>query len=257
MCGDVPRCYHGQEQPSRAECSTPPYLSRRLCALTIFTALDRDAAAERQLIAITPRLSDEQILRAWAYLAHDEASRWRARGALAHEALQRVVGRAERDGRGTAAVRQLAAALGIEVGRVYRLAQIHGVIEGGALVAGIVEVLPEMVWYDEALAAPDPAAALGYAADQVTAGRPYSPMDFRRDVRKVAAACGQPAREQPPSPQVRLRVTRRDGSHWPAGDAVMFDLVDIAAIEVETPWGRVALAIDGQGHIDADVQQEG
>jgi len=101
------------------------------------------------------------------------------------------VGRAERDGRGTAAVRQLAAELGIEPGRVYRLAQIHGVIEGGALDAGIVEVLPEMVWYDEALAAPDPAAALGYAADQVTAGRPYSPADFRRDVRKVAAARGQ------------------------------------------------------------------
>ena len=43
----------------------------------IFAALDRDAAAERQLIALTPLLSDEQILRAWAYLAHDEASRWR------------------------------------------------------------------------------------------------------------------------------------------------------------------------------------
>ncbi len=223
----------------------------------IFAALDRDAAAEGQLIALAPLLSDEQILRAWAYLAHDDALRWRARGALAHEALRRVVGRAERDGRGTAAVRQLAAALGIEAGRVHRLAQIHGVIEGGALDAGIVEVLPEMVWYDEALAAPDPAAALGYAADQVTAGRPYRPTDFRRDVRKVAAARGQPARERPPSPQVRLRVTRRDGSHWPAAEAVAFDLVDIAAIEVETPWGQAALAIDGQGHIDADVRHDG
>ena len=153
----------------------------------IFAALDRDAAAEGQLIAIAPLLSDEQILRAWVYLAHDEASRWRARGALAHEALQRVVGRAERDGRGTAAVRQLAAALGIEPGRVYRLAQIHGVIEGGALDAGIVEVLPEMVWYDEALAAPDPVAALGYAADQVTAGRPI--------VRQTSdATCGRSRR---------------------------------------------------------------
>jgi len=223
----------------------------------IFAALDRDAAAEGQLIAIAPLLSDEQILRAWAYLAHDEASRWRARGALAHEALRRVVGRAERDGRGTAAVRQLAAALGIEPGRVYHLAQIHAVVEGGGVGAGIVEVLPEMAWYDEALAAPDPAAALGYAADQVTAGRPYSPADFRRDVRKVAVARGQPARERPPSPQVRLRITRRDGSHWPAADAVAFDLVDIAAIEVETPWGRAVLALDRQGHIDADVQQDG
>jgi len=97
----------------------------------LFAALDRDAAAEGQLIAIAPQLSDEQILRAWAYLAHDDALRWRARSALAHEALQRVVGRAECDGRGTAAVRQLAAELGIEPGRVYRLAQIHGVIEGG------------------------------------------------------------------------------------------------------------------------------
>ena len=35
-----------------------------------------------------------------------------------------------------------------------------------------------------------------------------------------------------------------------------FDLVDIAAIEVETPWGRAMLAIDKQGHISADVQQE-
>jgi len=223
----------------------------------IFAALDRDAAAEGQLIAIAPLLSDEQILRAWAYLAHDEASRWRARGALAHEALQRVVGRAERHGRGTAAVQQLAATLGVEPGRVYRLAQIHAVVEGGGVGAGIVEVLPEMAWYDEALAAPDPAAALGYAADQVTAGRPYSPADFRRDVRKVAVARGQPARERPPSPQVRLRITRRDGSHWPAADAVAFDLVDIAAIEVETPWGRAVLALDRQGHIDADVQQDG
>ncbi len=179
-----------------------------------------------------------------------------ARSALAHEALQRVVGRTERDGRGTAAVRQLAATLGIEPGRVHRLAQIHGVIAGGGVGAAIVEVLPEMVWYDEALAAPDPATALGYAADQVTAGRPYSPADFRRDVRKVAAARGGAVRERPPSPQVRLRVKRRDGSHWPAEDAVAFDLVDIAAIEVETPWGRAALAIDGQGHIAADMQQE-
>ncbi len=222
----------------------------------IFAAMDRDAAAEGQLIKIAPLLSDEQILRAWAYLAHDEASRWRARGALAHEALQRVVGRSEREGRGTAAVQQLAATLGVEPGQVYRLAQIHGVIEGGGVDVGIVEVLPEMAWYDEALAAPDPTAALGYAADQVTAGRPYSPTDFRRDVRKVAAARGRPARERPPSPQVRLRVTRRDGSHWPAADAVAFDLVDIAAIEVETPWGRAMLAIDKQGHISADVQQE-
>jgi len=222
----------------------------------IFAALDRDAAAEGQLIALAPLLSDEQILRAWAYLAHDDALRWRARSALAHEALRRVVGRADRDGRGTAAVRQLAAELEIEPGRVYRLAQIHGVIEGGGVGAGIVEVLPEMVWYDEALAAPNPAAALGYAADQVTAGRPYRPMDFRRDVRKVVAARGQPVRERPPSPQVRLRVTRRDGSHWPATDAVAFDQVDIAAIEVETPWGRAVLVLDGQGHIDADVRQE-
>ncbi len=222
----------------------------------IFAAMDRDAAAEGQLIAIAPRLSDEQILRAWAYLA-DDATRWRARRALAHEALRRVVGRAERDGRGTAAVQQLAATLGVEPGRVYRLAQIYAVVEGGGVGADLIEVLPEMAWYEEALAAPDPAAALGYAADQVTAGRPYSPMDFRRDVRKVAVARGQPAREWPPSPQVRLRVTRRDGSHWPAADAVAFDLVDIAAIEVETPWGQAVLAIDRQGHIDADVQQDG
>ncbi len=51
----------------------------------IFAALDRDAAAEGQLIAIAPQLSDEQILRAWAYLAHDDALRWHARSALAHE----------------------------------------------------------------------------------------------------------------------------------------------------------------------------
>jgi len=151
--------------------------------------------------------------------------------------------------------------LGIAPERVYHLAQIHAVVEGGdgggdGVDATIVEVLPEMAWYDEALAAPDPAAALGYAADQVSAGRPYSPADFRRDVRKVAVAHGGPARERPPSPQVRLRVTRRDGSRWPAAEAMAFDLVDVAAIEVETPWGRVVLAIDGQGHIDADVRQE-
>ncbi len=228
----------------------------------IFAALDRDAAAEGQLIAIAPQLSDEQILRAWAYLAHDDALRWRARSALAHEALRRVVGRSGRDGRGTAAVRQLAATLGVEPGRVYHLAQIHAVVAGGdvggdGVDAGIIEVLPEMAWYDEALAAPDPAAALDYAADQVTAGRTYSPADLRRDVRKVAAARGGPVRARPPSPQVRLRVTRRDGSRWPAAEAMAFDLVDIAAIEVETPWGRAVLAIDGQGHINADVQQEG
>jgi len=222
----------------------------------IFAAMDRDAAAEGQLIKIAPLLSDEQILRAWAYLAHDDALRWRARGALAHEALRRVVDRSGRTGRGTAAVQQLAATLGVEPGRVYRLAQIHAVVEGDGVGADLVEVLPEMVWYEEALVAPDPVAALVYAADQVTAGRPYSPTDFRRDVRKVTAARGRPVRERPPSPQVRLRVTRRDGSHWPA-EAVAFDLVDSAAITVETPWGRAVLAMDGQGHISADVQQEG
>jgi len=33
--------------------------------------------------------------------------RWRVRSALAHEAVQRVVGRAEREGRGNAALQQL------------------------------------------------------------------------------------------------------------------------------------------------------
>ena len=223
----------------------------------IFAAMDRDAAAERQLIAIAPRLSDEQILRAWAYLAHDDALRWRARSALAHEALGRVVRRAERTGRGTAAVQQLASTLGVEPQRVSRLAQIHEIVESSGVGADLIEVLPEMIWYDEALSAPDPAAALDYAADQVTSGRAYSPKDFRRDVQKVAAARGRPVRERPPSSQVRLRVTRRDGSHWPATDAVAFDLVDIATIMVETPWGKAVLTIDGQGHISADVQQEG
>jgi len=57
-----------------------------------------------------------------------------------------------------------------------------------------------MNWYDEAFSAPDPAAALDYAADQVTSGRAYSPKDFRRDVQKVAAA----------------RVRLRRASHRPA-----------------------------------------
>ncbi len=223
----------------------------------IFAAMDRDAAAEGQLIAIVPRLSDEQILRAWAYLAPYDALRWRARSALAHEALGRVVRRAERTGRGTSAVQQLASTLGVDPQRVSRLAQIHEMVQSSGVGADLIEVLPEMIWYDEALAAPDPAAALDYAADQVTSGRAYSPKDFRRDVQKVAAARGHPVRERPPSPQVRLRITRRDGSHWPAADAVAFDLVDIAAITVETPWGRAVLALDGQGHLSADVQQGG
>ncbi len=223
----------------------------------IFAAMDRDAAAEGQLIAIVPRLSDEQILRAWAYLAHYDALRWRARSALAHEALRRVVRRAERSGRGTAAVQQLASTLGVDPQRVSRLAQIHEMVDSSGVGADLIEVLPEMIWYDEALAAPDPAAALDYAADQVTSGRAYSPKDFRRDVQKVAAARGRPKRGRPPSPQVRLRITRRDGSHWPAADAVAFDLIDIAAITVETPWGRAVLALDGQGHLSANVQQEG
>ncbi len=223
----------------------------------IFAAMDRDAAAEEQLIAIAPRLSDEQILRAWAYLGHDDALRWRARSALVHEALGRVVSRSERTGRGTAAVQHLASTLGVDPQRVYRLAQIHEVVTSGGMGAALIAVLPEMSWYDAALTAPDPAVALDYAADQVTSGRTYSPTDFRRDVRKVAAARGRPAQERSSSPQVRLRVTRRDGSQWPAADAVAFDLVDIAAIEVETPWGRAVLALDGQGHLSADVQQEG
>ncbi len=153
----------------RQDLSDRPDLGRVLGAS--FAALDRDAAAEGQLIAIAPRLSDEQILRAWAYLGHDDALRWRARSALAQEAPQRVVGRSERDGQGTAVVQRLAATLGVEPGRVYRLAQIHAVVEGGGVGTDLIEVLPEMAWYDEALAAPDPAAALGYAVFGATASR--------------------------------------------------------------------------------------
>jgi len=56
----------------------------------IFAAMDRDAAAERQLIAIAPRLSDEQILRAWA-----RAVPWRMRpwGALCAGQNAPVAGR--------------------------------------------------------------------------------------------------------------------------------------------------------------------
>jgi len=37
-----------QEQPSRAERSTPPYLSRSLCALTLFVAGAQEQSDQRQ-----------------------------------------------------------------------------------------------------------------------------------------------------------------------------------------------------------------
>jgi len=165
-----------------------------------------------------------------------------------------VEGRAQRDGRVTAAVQQLAGLLSIEPRRVYRLAQIHDMVEAVGVGADTIEILPEQTWYEEALAAPDPAAALVYAVEQVTSGRTYNTKDFRRDVQRVAAAKGRPLPERPPQPQVRLRVNRRDGSHWPAADAVAFDLGDVAAVEIETPWGMAILAIDGQGRIVVDVR---
>jgi hypothetical protein len=221
----------------------------------IFAQLDRDAAAEAALVDLAPQLSDEEILWVWERLSRYDAIRWRARAALVREALRRVEGRAQRDGRVTAAVQQLAGMLAIEPRRVYRLAQIHDMVEAVGVGADTMEVLPEQSWYEEALAAPDPAVALGYAVEQVTSGRTYNTKDFRRDVQRVAAAKGRPLPDRPPVPQVRLRANRRDGSHWPSGDAVAFDLGDIAAIEVETPWGMAVLAIDGQGRIVADVQQ--
>jgi hypothetical protein len=215
-----------------------------LCA-----ALDRDTAVEDALIAVAPRLSDEQILWAWDILTPVAALRWRVRGALAHEALQRVRCRAE-EGRGTAAVQQLALTLGLTPSQLMRLAQIHEVVAHDLIGPAALAVLPEMNWYEEALAAPDPAAALAYAIDQVTSGRLYRPADLRRDVQKVVAARGRPV-PAPTSGQVCLRVRRRDGSLWPAAEAVRFDLVAVAAITVETPQGRMVLTVDRQGHIVA------
>jgi len=54
----------------------------------IIAAMDRDAAAEARLVSIAPHLSDEQILYAWEALNRTDAVRWRARGALVHEALR-------------------------------------------------------------------------------------------------------------------------------------------------------------------------
>lgn len=244
---------HKHSVPVRREAMSEA--SRDLALGEIFAAMDRDAAAEAQLVDIAPHLSDDQILLAWEHLNAHDAIRWRARGALVHEALRRVVGRAERDGRVTAAVQQLAGALRVEPRRVYRLAQIHEMVLSHGVGADTMEILPEQTWYEEALAAPDPAVALSYAVEQVTSGRTYNTKDFRRDVQRVAAAKGRPLPERPPVPQVRLRVNRRDGSHWPAGDAVAFDLGDIAAIEVETPWGMAVLAIDAAGRIVANVMQ--
>jgi hypothetical protein len=217
-----------------------------LCA-----ALERDAAAEEALITLTPRLSDEQILWAWEVLTPVGTLRWRVRSALAHEALQRVGHRADRAGRGTAAVQQLALTLGLTPSQLMRLAQIHEVVAHDLIGPAALAVLPEMNWYEEALAAPDPATALAYAIDQVTSGQLYRPADLRRDVQKVVAARGRSGPAVLPSDQVRLRVRRRDGSLWPAAEAVQFDLGDVAAITVETPQGRMVLTVDRQGHIVA------
>jgi hypothetical protein len=222
----------------------------------LFAALERDAAVEGALIALTPRLSDEQILWAWEFLTPSAALRWRVRCALVHEALQRVAHRAEREGRGTAAVQQLATMLGLTPAQLGRLAQIHEVVAHSTVGPAALAVLPEMRWYEEALAAPDPATALAYAADQVASGRLYCPTDFRRDVQKVVAARGRPMPAVPSFGQVRLRVRRRDGSLWPAAEAVLFDLVDVAAIMVETPQGRMVLTLDRQGHIVIEGQPQ-
>jgi hypothetical protein len=43
---------------------------------------------------------------------------------------------------------------------------------------------------------------------------------------------------------------------WPAAEAVLFDLVDVAAIMVETPQGRMVLTLDRQGHIVIEGQPQ-
>jgi hypothetical protein len=75
-------------------------------------------------------------------------------------------------------------------------------------------------------------------------------------VQKVVAARGRPMPAVPSFGQVRLRVRRRDGSLWPAAEAVLFDLVDVAAIMVETPQGRMVLTLDRQGHIVIEGQPQ-
>ena len=221
-----------------------------LCA-----ALERDSAAEDALLAVVPRLSDEQILWVWEVLMPLAALRWRVRCALAHEALQRVEGRAAA-GHETAALQQLATTLGLAPAHLVRLAQIQDVLSHSPVGPAALAVLPEIVWYEEALAAPDPATALAYALDQVTAGRLYRPSDFRRDVQKVVAARGRSGPPAPHPPQVRLRVQRRDGSLWPAAQAVAFDLGDVATITVETPQGRLVARLDRQGHVVVDAAPE-
>ena len=159
-------------------------------------------------------------------------------------------------GRGTAAVQQLATTLGLVPAQLVRLAQIQDVLTHSPVGPAALAVLPEMVWYEEAQAAPEPARALAYALDQVTAGRLYRPSDFRRDVQKVVAARGRPAPTPPPDGQVHLRVRRRDGSLWPAAEAVAFDVGDVAAITVETPQGRLVVRLDCQGHLVVDETPE-
>ena len=159
-------------------------------------------------------------------------------------------------GHGTAALQQLATTLGLAPAQLVRLAQIQDVLTHSLVGPAALAVLPEMVWYEEALAAPEPATALAHALDQVAAGRLYRPSDFRRDVQKVVAAQGRPGPPASPLPQVRLRVRRRDGSLWPAAEAVQFDVGEVATITVETPQGRLVVRLDRQGHVVVDETPE-
>lgn len=158
-------------------------------------ALDIDEGVlerlEQGVIDRIPELSDEHVLRTRETARNLGSVAWRIECACDAEILKRTHARRGRGNVDTAGigvkatVKAIAAEVGVHPNSIYRNAQIHNTFFEPVNGLGAQTNLPDKQFYEEALRATNPHAAIEVIADNRAANVHYSTRDARRDVQAM------------------------------------------------------------------------
>lgn len=123
---------------------------------------------------VIPHLSDEQLTLLYHYLDTIGKNSWRAQCAVIAEAQNRAH-------HGSAAVEAMAREFGVSRGQAFKDAKIYNLLLAG----GQTWAIGEKTYYQIAIEAPDPRAALSHAEEQVLALGRYTTREFQRYIKSI------------------------------------------------------------------------
>jgi len=123
---------------------------------------------------VIPQLSDEQLTLLYHYLDTIGKNSWRAQCAVIAEAQNRAR-------HGSAAVEAMAKEFGVSRGQAFKDAKIYNLLLAG----GQNWAISEKTYYQIAIEAPDPHAALSHAEERLMSLGKYTTREFQRYVKSV------------------------------------------------------------------------